>query len=139
MRKVLVVGMRGESTWVRIRWSSVHLAFTLTPTPYPTHLQFFLEREREEGLEVAGLCESRAEKGTKSLYFLPEGGAEDRGLLAGAGEHNSFSVRAAALWWGERPVSQGLPGISEGGPQGMCILQVWKGRKVEGSLKGQFG
>lgn len=54
---------------------------------------------------MAGLWESRAEKGTKSLYLLSEGGgkdaglasAEDRGFHAGASEHNSSPVLAGAL------------------------------------------
>lgn len=111
------------------------LTFTLPPL-LPASSSLW--RGREDGLEVAGLWESRAKKGTKSLYFLSGQGAEDRGFLADEGEHNSFPVQAGGLWWGERPASQGLPGISEGGPQGMCILQGWKGGKVEESLTGSL-
>lgn len=65
----------------------------------------------------------------KFLCFFSEGVgedagpacAEDRGFYASAGEHNSFPVQAGALR-GERPVSQGLPGISGEGPQGVCFL-----------------
>lgn len=39
----------------------------------------------------------------------------------------------------ERPASQGLPGISGGGPQGTYFLQGWRGGRVEESLEGQFG
>lgn len=60
--------------------------------PAHTPASSSLWRGREDGLEVAGLWESRAEKGTKSLYFLSEGVLKT-GFLVGAGDIVPFLFR----------------------------------------------